>query len=123
MIGHSKFRFGKFRPSWLTLLGCLLAVSVLSCFFLPAPVFSAAPPSLPKATGADPHRHKMLTRVQWVFDAFEQAPDTGHATPINTTLQDFHLPGTQPNGLTTALAESNQCKGCHLSHIVDNSAG
>ncbi len=123
MPGHSKPRLGNFRPSWLTLIACLLLISSLSFFLIPSPVFSAAPPSLSKANATDPHRHNMLTRVQWVFAAFQQTPDTGHSIPINTTLQDFHLPGTQPNGLTTPLAESNQCKGCHVGHIVDNYAG
>ncbi|MCX6049365.1 MAG: multiheme c-type cytochrome, partial [Chloroflexi bacterium] len=123
MTSHAKSCLGKFRLSWLTLIACLLGLITVSFCLIPLPVFSATPSSLPKAPAADPHRHKMLTRVQWVFDALQQTPDAGQATPINTTLQDFHLPGTQPNGLTTPLAESNQCKGCHVSHIVDNYAG
>ncbi|MCE7988859.1 MAG: hypothetical protein DYG89_47495 [Caldilinea sp. CFX5] len=51
-----------------------------------------------------------------------QGPDAPHA-PVNTTLLDFQLPGTQPGGLTTPLASSASCTGCHVNHIVDNFAG
>lgn len=43
--------------------------------------------------------------------------------PLNTSLLDFQLPGTQPGGLTTALGESSSCTGCHVDHIRDNFNG
>lgn len=43
--------------------------------------------------------------------------------PINTTLRDFSLPGTQPGGLTAPLVAPANCKSCHVNHIVDNFAG
>jgi hypothetical protein len=43
--------------------------------------------------------------------------------PIGTSLLDFQLPGTQPGGLTTALADSGSCTGCHVDHIRDNFNG
>ncbi|HUN80862.1 MAG TPA: dockerin type I domain-containing protein [Phycisphaerae bacterium] len=33
--------------------------------------------------------------------------------PLNTTVNNFHLRGTQPNSLTTNLATSSSCSGCH----------
>lgn len=59
------------------------------------------------------------------FDTAAQGPDhtnTPHA-PINTTLLDFSLPGTQPGGLTTPFVAPANCKSCHVNHIVDNFAG
>ena len=52
-------------------------------------------------------------------------PHTGYDinAPINTTLLDFQLPGTQPGGLTTALADSSTCTVCHIDHIRDNFNG
>jgi hypothetical protein len=60
--------------------------------------------------------------------AQEASPGSPHHsnavhTPISTTLLDFQLPGTQPNGLTTGLVASSTCKGCHVDHIVNNFAG
>jgi hypothetical protein len=43
--------------------------------------------------------------------------------PIGATLLDYQLPGTQPGGLTTALADSTTCTGCHVDHIRDNFNG
>jgi len=37
----------------------------------------------------------------------------GFQLPLNTTLQNFRLKGTQPGGLTTLLPTSNACAGCH----------
>ena len=51
-----------------------------------------------------------------------QGPDAPHA-PVNTTLLDFQLPGTQPGGLTAPLASPANCTGCHVNHIADNFAG
>lgn len=56
------------------------------------------------------------------------APHNSHTggqvnAPINSTLLDFQLPGTQPGGLTTALAAPANCTGCHVTHIVDHFAG
>src|ERR1043166_2350057 len=34
-------------------------------------------------------------------------------SPLNTTVNNFHLRGTQPLGLTTNLQTSNSCSGCH----------
>jgi hypothetical protein len=42
---------------------------------------------------------------------------------IGATLLDYSLPGTQPGGLTTALADSGTCTGCHIDHIRDNFNG
>nr|AGC72456.1 hypothetical protein [uncultured bacterium A1Q1_fos_493] len=42
---------------------------------------------------------------------------------INSTLLDFQLPGTQPGGLTSALAAPANCTACHVTHIVDHFAG
>jgi hypothetical protein len=39
-----------------------------------------------------------------------------HATaqlPLNTTITNFHMPGTQPGGLTQNLQTSSSCTGCH----------
>src|SRR5947207_1620757 len=106
MISISKHSFGKIRPSWLTLIAGFMLAGALSFLLVAAPVLSAAPSIPPKENAQDLHHHKMLTRVQWIFGALTQTPDHVHATPINTTLQDFHLPGTQSGGLTTALADS-----------------
>ena len=43
--------------------------------------------------------------------------------PLNTSLRDFQLPGTQPGGLTTGLGDSASCTGCHVDHIRDNFNG
>src|SRR3954449_13346063 len=44
--------------------------------------------------------------------ALAQSGDTPHATNVlNTTLDDFFLPGSQPLGLTTPLVAN--CTGCH----------
>ncbi len=53
------------------------------------------------------------------------APYTVYAldAPINSTLLDFQLPGTQPGGLTTPLSDSTACTGCHATHIGDNFNG
>jgi hypothetical protein len=63
--------------------------------------------------------------VQPTTDALHsgsQGPDAPHA-PVNTTLLDFQLPGTQPGGLTTPLVAPANCTGCHVNHIADNFAG
>jgi hypothetical protein len=36
--------------------------------------------------------------------------------PLPTTLQDFHQPGTQPNGLVQVIYESVNCTGCHSGY-------
>ena len=48
---------------------------------------------------------------------------SGTVAAINSTLVDFQLPGTQPGGLPTALAESSTCTGCHTDHIRDSFKG
>ncbi len=35
--------------------------------------------------------------------------------PLNSTITNFHMPGTQPGGLTSNIAGSNSCGGCHGS--------
>ena len=42
---------------------------------------------------------------------------------IGSSLLDFHLPGTQPGGLSAALADSTSCTGCHVDHMRDNFNG
>ena len=69
----------------------------------------------PLSDGATVQAHPAIS-------ATVQGPDAPHA-PVNTTLLDFRLPGTQPGGLTAPLADPGSCKGCHVSHIVDNFAG
>lgn len=39
------------------------------------------------------------------------------------TANDIFLPGTQPGGLTTRLADSTTCTYCHVDHIVSDYAG
>lgn len=58
-------------------------------------------------------------------NAADPAPQAGEQPhePINSTLLDFHLPGTQPGGLTTALTDAASCTGCHVDHIRDNFNG
>ena len=57
----------------------------------------------------------------------QDAPNNPHVgsevNVVNSTLLDFQLPGTQPGGLTTALADSTTCTGCHVDHIKDNFNG
>lgn len=51
------------------------------------------------------------------------AEAAGANAAIGTSLLDFHLPGTQPGGLSAALADSTSCTGCHVDHIRDNFNG
>ncbi len=72
-----------------------------------------------------------LARV--IVQPIEQATDTtpapnphaavAPAAPVNSTLRDFHLPGTQPAGLSAALGNATDCTGCHVEHIRDNFNG
>lgn len=68
-------------------------------------------------TGADQESATLWAVMAEV--ASEDVANNPHA-PIDTTLLDFQLPGTQPGGLTTPLAT---CSGCHVDHIVNNFAG
>lgn len=38
---------------------------------------------------------------------------------LNTTAEDFHLPGTQPNGLSKSLTNAIDCDTCHNAPIYD----
>ena len=38
---------------------------------------------------------------------------SGAQSPLNTTVNNFHLRGSQPGGLTTNLQTSTSCSGCH----------
>ncbi|MEZ4616786.1 MAG: hypothetical protein R2867_14960 [Caldilineaceae bacterium] len=49
-------------------------------------------------------------------------PAATHA-PVNSTLRDYHLPGTQPGGLSAPLGNATDCTGCHVEHIRDNFNG
>ncbi len=68
----------------------------------------------------DPTATELLNVLSEVLS--EDGANSPHA-PINTTLLDFKLPGTQPGGLTTPLADSTSCIGCHVDHIRDNFNG
>lgn len=45
------------------------------------------------------------------------------AAPLNTTSQDFFLPGTLPGGLDDPFAKPNVCAGCHVAEIESSWAG
>lgn len=45
------------------------------------------------------------------------------APPLNTTAQDFFLPGTLPSGLDDPFAKPNVCAGCHVAEIESRWAG
>jgi hypothetical protein len=66
-------------------------------------------------TASDSQQDDMPVQEHAASIAAEQA--------IGTSLLDFQLPGTQPGGLTTALADSSSCTGCHVDHIRDNFNG
>ena len=34
-------------------------------------------------------------------------------TPVETSIQDFFLPGTQPDTLNHPISDSNNCAACH----------
>ena len=51
------------------------------------------------------------------------ATDLPHAPILNTTADDFVLPGTQPNGLTNPLAAATNCTTCHVTDITDTYIG
>jgi hypothetical protein len=72
----------------------------------------------PIATDQAPPR---LWEVMAEVASVERA-NSPHA-PIDTTLLDFQLPGTQPGGLANALIPPSNCSACHVGHIVDNFAG
>ncbi|MEZ4680987.1 MAG: choice-of-anchor Q domain-containing protein [Caldilineaceae bacterium] len=38
-------------------------------------------------------------------------------------MRDYHLPGTQPGGLSAPLGNATDCTGCHVEHIRDNFNG
>lgn len=58
-----------------------------------------------------------------VLTAGDPQQGTTPNAPIGATLLDYKLPGTQPGGLSTALADSSSCTGCHVDHIRDNFNG
>ena len=48
---------------------------------------------------------------------------TQAAQPISATLADYHLPGTQPHGLSAPLVAPDNCRVCHVNIITDHWAG
>lgn len=94
------------------LLGIGLVLGLLLLFYTADP--SHAQEATPTQEETTVQAHPAVPAVQ--------APNAPHA-PVNTTLLDFRLPGTQPGGLTALLADPGSCKGCHVNHIVDNFAG
>ena len=46
-----------------------------------------------------------------------------HSLLTQVTANDIFLPGTQPGGLISALADSTSCTFCHVNHIVTEYAG
>ncbi|RIK35144.1 MAG: hypothetical protein DCC55_31250, partial [Chloroflexi bacterium] len=102
----------------------LLAGAIL---LLSTPSRSLAAPLVEEPISSDPHQgaaDPAAPRLWAVMAevAGEDAANSPHA-PIETTLLDFQLPGTQPGGLSTPLAAPSNCSGCHVNHIVDNFAG
>jgi hypothetical protein len=71
-------------------------------------------------TSADQTSPRLLAVLAEV--AGEEAANSPHA-PVDTTLLDFQLPGTQPGGLITPLVAPSNCSACHVDHIVNNFAG
>ncbi|MDQ3250037.1 MAG: hypothetical protein M3Q45_12630, partial [Chloroflexota bacterium] len=125
----------------------MTAAGILGIVYLAGIILLVSTPGQALAqepTASDPHagdttysEHRAIIAVdaemQRVWDALEQVAgedraDNPHTTdnihaPINTSLLDFKLPGTQPGGLATPLAESSSCTGCHVDHIRDNFNG
>ncbi|MCX6047940.1 MAG: hypothetical protein NT075_22805 [Chloroflexi bacterium] len=126
------------RMATAGMLGIVL-LSGLLLLGIPQPIQAAAP--LQQPTTNNPHQgdtmiqaHKSLIATaqttERMWGVLEQVagtndPHAGHQSnaAINTSLLDFALPGTQPGGLTTPLAESGSCTGCHVDHIRDNFNG
>ncbi len=54
-----------------------------------------------------------LRRYVCVIAAFALTQQVDAQLPLSTTTANFHMPGTQPGGLTTTIAGSNSCGGCH----------
>lgn len=48
---------------------------------------------------------------------------TSHSIISQLTATDIFLPGTQPGGLSSALADSTTCTYCHVEHITSDYAG
>lgn len=134
MIKHSIFR--------TRLLGIVLMAGLL--LFLSPPGRTLAAPRAEEPPPTDPHQGNTTysehlaviaadAEMQRTWDVLAEVAGTDAAVnphvgsqvnaPINTSLLDFKLPGTQPGGLTTALADSGTCTGCHVDHIRDNFNG
>jgi len=144
MIKHSKLD-PKWKPKFIVtrgMLGIVLLAGML--LFLSPPGRSLAAPRAEEPPSTDPHQGNTTYRehlaviaadaeLQRTWDVLEEVAGTDGAVnphagsqvnaPINTSLLDFKLPGTQPGGLTTALADSGTCTGCHVDHIRDNFNG
>jgi hypothetical protein len=52
-----------------------------------------------------------------------EQPDTPDAPIVETTPNDFKLPGTLPNGLNDSLVGAEYCTSCHVAEITDNYFG
>ena len=104
------------------LLGIGLLIGVILLFYNPGQALAEEPPP------SDPHQGDATVQEHTALIAAAQGPNVPHSpsavnAPINTTLLDFQLPGTQPGGLAAALVAPSACKSCHVNHIVDNFAG
>jgi hypothetical protein len=118
------------RTNIIGLLSIALLAGLMLLLNPPRPAQAAEPAEAP--TAGNPHEGGVQTAPRlWSVMAEVAAaegmnnPHAGATThaPVNTTLLDFQLPGTQPGGLTAPLADSSSCTGCHVDHIRDNFNG
>jgi hypothetical protein len=116
-------------------LSLVLLASLMLILVAPSRALAAEPVEEPP--GENPHQGASVETTPRLWGVMAEVaaemadtegannPHAGATThaPVNTTLLDFQLPGTQPGGLTTALADSSSCTGCHVDHIRDNFNG
>lgn len=112
-------------------VGMFLLVGMILFFGTPGRSLAAAQAAEPTTGDPDTPGHTALAAADqatprlWAVmaeTASEDRANNPHA-PVETTLLDFQLPGTQPGGLTAQLAAPGTCSGCHVDHIVNNFAG
>lgn len=127
------------RAAQIGLVSIGLLASLILLFAAPGRVLAAG--LAQEAPAGDPHQGDATVQEHTALVAAAQeaaqfwgvveqvansaTPATANQThaPINTTLLDFALPGTQPGGLLDPLIPPSNCGGCHVKHIIDNYAG
>ena len=106
-----------------TALGILSIVLLVGMMLLMTPPGrSVAAEMAQTVTATDPHAGAVATSP-YTMGVSQPFASYDINAPVGSTLLDFQLPGTQPGGLTTGLAESSTCTGCHVDHIRDNFNG